>query len=411
MHSQNRPNIGASIFVWGVADLYFILSVTVAISFGILFPSIQKQIDLNTAQLGLLGFSFFLTFGVMQFVAGRLIDFYGPRIVLSLSALIAAGGLFLLSWADNFMGAIMAQMITGVGFSTTYVGAIYLAEMWFPERQFALISGITQMSANIVSAFALYFMAVIGIILIDFRKITIGFGCGSLFLAILLFLIVRNTPSKNSATKVKGRRSTFRADLYQLFRIPQFWLGVLYFSTNFGAFLAFSSLWNIPDSLAYGHSLETATIMSATLRFGGAFGAIASGLLIKYVSQCSTLVKWYSTGSLILSAVLIYGPVYPVPLTFLIMGALGFFCGGTALGFPLVARYISLNLKGVGFGLMTSFGYLLCGILQYFIGLFLNHITLSSTVDQFKIVLTPLVIVLAIGWLGTLRLKTTPPSL
>ncbi len=400
-------NKGAPLLIWGVADLYFILSVTVAISFGIILPSMQKQIDLNTMQLGLLGLAFFLTFGVVQFVAGSLIDSKGPKIILTISALIAAGGLFLLSYADSFIWAVAAQMITGTGFSTAYVGAIYLAQVCFPKRQFALISGITQMSANIVSSFVLFIMAITGAVLINFRSITTGMGLAALFLAILLFLLLRNAPSESQENKVLTKKTTFQANLYQICRIPQFWLGVLYFSTHFGVFLAFSSLWNIPDSLAYGHSLETATIMSATLRFGGAFGAFTSGLLVNYTHRCSTLVKWYSSGSLCLAAFLIYGPTFPVPLTFLIMGALGFFCGGTALGFPLVARHLPPSLKGSGFGLMTSFGYLLCAALEYLVGAFLNYISLFPTVNQFKIVLTPLVIVLAIGWIGTLKLKDT----
>jgi OPA family sugar phosphate sensor protein UhpC-like MFS transporter len=403
LHARNRSSLATSLFVWGVADLYFILSVTVAISFGIILPSIQSQIDLTAAQLGLLGFAFFITFGLMQFVAGSLIDARGSRITLAASALTAAGGLFLLSFADNFMWAMIAQMITGIGFSTAYVGAIYLAEKWFAKKQFALVSGITQMSANIVSALALFTMALAGVILVDFRSITMGLGCAALLLAALLLVIVRNVSLESRGERVK--KSIFQADLHKLFCIPQFWLGVLYFSTNFGAFLAFSSLWNIPDSLAYGHSLKTATMMSATLRFGGAFGAIASGVLVRYLGRYSTLVKCYSTGSLVLGALLIYGPLFPVPLTFLIMSLLGFFCGGTALGFPLVARYIPVSLKGAGFGLMTSFGYLLCAVLEYLVGAFLNYVSLDAMTNEFKLVLTPLVLVLAIGWLGTLRLK------
>ena len=101
---------------------------------------------------------------------------------------------------------------------------------------------------------------------------------------------------------------------------------------------------------------------------------------------------------------LIYGPVFPVSITFLIMGLLGFFCGGTAIGFPLVAQYIPSSLKGAGFGLMTSLGYLLCALLEYLTGAILNYLHTSS-VDAFKIALTPLVAILVIGWLCSLRLR------
>ena len=393
-----------SFIVWGVSDLYFILSVTVAILLGILLPSIQKELGLNTTQLGLLGFAFFLSFGVMQFITGSLIDLKGPKIALVLSALTASGGLFFLSYVEHFREAIIAQMIIGVGFSIAYVGAIYLAEMWFSKELFPFFSGLTQMSANCVSALVLFSMALGGAISIDFRELAIRLGLASFFLAFLLFFTVRK--AEGGAQPLK--RSLFGADFIQLFRIPQFWYGVFYFATNFGVFLAFSSLWNIPDSIAYGHSLKTATMMSATLRFGGAFGSLISGAIAHRIGKCSSVAKWYSTGALFTIALLIYGPVFPVEVTFLIMGFLGFFFGATALGFPLIAQNIPASLKGAGFGFMTSFGYLLCAFLEGIIGVFLSHISLQNlpiTVGEFKIALTPLVILVFIGWFFSLKIR------
>lgn len=241
-----------------------------------------------------------------------------------------------------------------------------------------------------------------GVILIDFRSITMGFGFINLVLAIILLLFVRKIPFE-PLKEVK--RSSSNID--QLIQIPQFWLGVIYFGTNFGAFLAFSSLWNIPDSLAYGHSLKTATIMSATLRFGGALGAALSGILINYVGRLSILIKGYSTGAVLLGGLLIFGPIYPVYLTFILMGLFGFFCGGTALGFPFAQQHIPPHLKGIGFGFMTFFGYFLCGVLEYLIGVLLAHLHLSNSIDTFKVVLAPLVLILVIGWIATLHLKET----
>lgn len=402
MNEQNSAKPGHALLVWGLADLYFILSVTFAMLLGVVLPNIASELHLNTADLGLLGFAFFLSFGLMQFFAGSLIDSKGPKLALSVSAFIAALGFFLLFYAETLAWAIMAQMIIGVGFSITYVGAIYLAERWFSKERFPVMSGLTQMSANIISALVLFVMAVTGTISVDFRIIAISLGAISLILALLLFLFVRRPPSQSQPPM---KRSFLSSDLMQLFRIPQFWFGIFYFGSNFGVFLAFSSLWNIPDSIAYGHSLEAATKMSAMLRFGGAFGAVISGWLMSRLGHCSTLVKGYSTGALIFTICLIFGPVFPVPLTFSFMALMGFFFGGTALGFPLVAQHIPPDLKGAGFGLMTSFGYLLSALLEYLVGVILNRSNLPLTVLEFKIALAPLVFFTLVGWICSWRLK------
>lgn len=406
MNNQNTPKSGLAFLIWGLADLYFILSVTFAMLLGIMLPNIVTELDLTTVDLGLLGFAFFLSFGFMQFFAGSLIDSKGPRIALSSSACIAAIGFFLLFHADTFAWALAAQAIIGVGFSITYVGVIYLAERWFSKELFPLMSGFTQMSANIISALVLFVMAVTGSISVDFRTIATSLGIISLILAVFLFIFIRKAPSQPQPLK----KAFLSSNLLQLFRIPQFWFGILYFGSNFGVFLAYSSLWNVPDSIAYGHSLEMATKMSATLRFGAALGAVISGWLVSRIGRCAGLVKGYSTAALLFAICLIFGPIFPVPLTFFFMALMGFSFGGTALGFPLVAQYIPLDLKGAGFGLMTSLGYLLSAFLEYLVGAILNRSSLPLTVLEFKIALAPLVFFTLIGWICSLRLKDRSPN-
>ena len=87
------------------------------------------------------------------------------------------------------------------------------------------------------------------------------------------------------------------------------------------------------------------------------------------------------------------------------MGLLGFFCGGTALGFPLIAQYIPATLKGGGFGLMTSFGYLLSAFLEYLVGFILSQSNPPLTVPEFKIALAPFILFTFVGWLCSLQLQ------
>lgn len=393
--------------VWGIGDLYFVMAVTVAIFFGVISPDLQKQLLLTNSQLGLLGFGFFLSFGVVQLLMGGLIDSWGPRPVLTLSATIAALGLFLLSIADGFNQALVAQVMIGMGFSISYVGAIYLAAMWFSKKHFSFLSGTTQMSANMVSALFICVMALSNAATINFRTITLIFAFVSLLLAFLLFAFIRKPSDFNQKKKQKKE---FLKNLVKLLRIPGFWLSAIYFGANFSVFLAFSSLWNIPDSLAYGHNLKTSAMLSATLRFGGALGALLSGLITNYIGRYSKVAKWYSTGALLLGAFLIYGPVFPILIVFLIFAFLGFFLGGSSLGFPLATQYTPTSLRGISFGIMAAMGYLLCAFLQYVIGMILEGRT-SPSVYTFKIALTPLIAILVIGWFCTLSLKDAKNNL
>lgn len=402
MKNQNFFERIQPLLVWGVSDLFFIFAVTITILFGVLSPDLKNQLNLSSTELGFLGFAFFLSFGVTQLLAGGLIDSWGPRIVLTLSACVAAIGLFLLSVAGSFQQAFIAQIVTGAGLSTSYVGTIYLATMWFSQKYFSLFAGITLMSANVLSASLITLMALSNIVTINFRTIITALAIVSVIIAFLLFLIVRRSPQSNLNSTTQTQN--FWEDLFYLLHIPQFWLGTIYFCTTIGVYLAFSSLWNVPDSLAYGHDLKTATLMSATIRYGTALGSFLSGFISSYLNRCSVITKFYSSGALLTGMILIYGPLFPTAIVFILFALLGFFFGGAALGFPLVGQYIPSRLKGTGFGLMAAMGYLLSAFLEYIIGALLGYQE-HPTINAFTIALTPLVITLALGWLCTLWLR------
>lgn len=393
--------------IWGIADIYFIMAVTVTILFGVLSHDMQKQLNLSSGHLGFLGFGFFLSFGVTQMLTGGLIDSRGPRFALTLLASIAAIGLFLLSAAVGFTQAFIAQIVTGAGFSISYVGAIYLASTWFSQRHFSLLSGITQMSSNIISATLITVMALIGTVNTDFRIITKGMAIAVLVMAFLLFLIIRTPPGISQKAASEKPKAAFWQDVKKLW-ITQYWLGAFYFISTLSVFLSFSSLWNVPESLAYGRSMQTATMLSATLRYGSAFGALLAGLITGYLGKYAKIIKYYSTGALISGALLFFGPQLPISIVFILFALFGLFLGGSAIGFPLVGQYIPQTLRGTGFGLMVALSYLLCASLQYLIGILLDdEVSAGSplTIHAFKVALIPLIVVLAVGWLCALWLR------
>ena len=264
MNTNSSKGLGRAILVWGTADLYFIVSVMTAVLFAILSPELQKHLNLTTAQVGLLGSVFFLSFGLAQLVTGSLVDYLGPRFTLAGSAVIAAAGLYLLSEANSLPIALGAKFLVGIGLSASYIGTMYLAGTWFPKERFSLVSGVTEMSANIVTACLVLVIAISGA-LVGYGAVMKTLGSTILILGILIFVIVRSAPAIGTTTNDVSTSQGFLSDIQTLFAIPQFWMGVIYFSTAFGVYLAFADLWNIPDQLAYGNSLESSAIMNAML--------------------------------------------------------------------------------------------------------------------------------------------------
>jgi sugar phosphate permease len=394
-----------ALIVWGAGDLYFICCMVAAIILGMLAPDIQNQLGLSNAQLGVLGSAFFMSYGVSQFIAGHLLDACGPRLVLSVSALTAAFGLYLFSAAESFTGAVVAQLIAGAGMSTSYIGAIYLARMWFASERFALMSGVTAASSNIFATAAILGLAFFGGAVIHFRVIMFYLACIMLFAAILLVAVVRKTNGARQQRSNLNKDLSIMDDVRLLVKLPQYWLSVLYFSASFGVLLAFANLWNIPYQLSFGHSLQVAAMLNSMLPLGGIFGAVLAGWWAVRLNSLARVARFYSAGMVITMGILIYAPPLPMPLAFSLLTLAGFFMSGAVLGFPLADQHLPPSLRGTGFGLMATMAYLFSALLQYLIGVLLGS-TLEppgslAALHEFRLALSPLMAALILGCIGS----------
>lgn len=398
-------NLKHSLLVWGIADIYFILAVMISVLFAILSPDIQQQLKLNNTQLGLLGTAFFLCYGIAQLFTGHFFDVFGAKMTLGCSALIAGMGLLLMSNSYSFAIALMAKIIIGIGFSTSYVGALYLADNWFPSHRFSLMSGITQMSSNLLTALLVVIMALSGVFM-SFRPMMIYLAFIIFANALLIFIFVHNPQVYAGGTP--SERDSFLFNMSKLFKIKQYCLGILYFSTSFGVLLSLADLWNIPTQITYRHSLETSAVMNAMFPLGGGIGALISGWVANRIKKPVRVAKIFISGMILVLAILLYGPDFSTCVAFFLLFLLGFLFGGAVLAFPIVSQYISKHLKGMAFGLMAMMAYIMSALLQYGVGAILSHTQIAKTVhsiNDYQLALTPLFIVLLIGWFGSLWLK------
>jgi sugar phosphate permease len=67
-----------NMLAWGSAQIFFMLSVLVAVVFAILSNEIMQKLSLDASDLGLLGGVFFVTYAVSQLVLGILISRVRP---------------------------------------------------------------------------------------------------------------------------------------------------------------------------------------------------------------------------------------------------------------------------------------------------------------------------------------------
>jgi MFS family permease len=117
----------------------------------VIFPYLERDIGITAADLGLLTSAFFLFFALIQPVQGVALDRYGPRKVQTVLLMVAALGSALFAVCTSFGELIVARILIGIGFAGGLMAAIKVFTLWYPPRQWGIVTGFHMMAGGVGS--------------------------------------------------------------------------------------------------------------------------------------------------------------------------------------------------------------------------------------------------------------------
>src|SRR5262249_13804007 len=117
----------------------------------VIFPYLERDVGITAGDLGLLTSAFFLFFAGCQPVLGVMLDRYGPRRVQTLLLATAAAGSALFGLSLSLGELIVARILIGLGFAGGLMAAIKAITLWYPPRQWGLITGLHMMAGGLGS--------------------------------------------------------------------------------------------------------------------------------------------------------------------------------------------------------------------------------------------------------------------
>ncbi|WP_329520175.1 MFS transporter [Spirillospora sp. NBC_01491] len=123
---------------------------------------LQRDLDLSTAQLGLLLSAAQTVPLAGLLVAGELLDRHSERWVVGTGACVVAAALLLGSAAPGYAALLLVLLIVGAGYSTVQPGGSKSVASWFDASQRGLAMGIRQAGlplGGVLAAAALPFLA------------------------------------------------------------------------------------------------------------------------------------------------------------------------------------------------------------------------------------------------------------
>jgi sugar phosphate permease len=340
---------------------------------GVVASDLMRDFHTSGAALGSLAAMYYYVYTAMQMPAGVLADTLGPRVSAGTGALVAGLGSILFGLATDFATASAGRLLVGLGVSVVFVGLMRSNTVWFSERRYGLVSGLTLLLGNLGAILAAGPLAAL-LGWYSWRTVFVVAGVISLALAGLTFLLVRNRPEDAGFPPVhaptgQAPRRHWWLELKAVLVTRAVWPG---FWVNFGitgGLLAFAGLWGVPLMRdVHGLSRGEASVYTTLALLGFAVGAFAMGALSDRMGRRKPVVLGAALMSLACWLGLILLPWGAGASGLLLYSALGLSAGGFVVTYAAAKEVVPPANAGMAIALVNTGLFLGAAIMQPLFG-------------------------------------------
>jgi sugar phosphate permease len=376
--------------IFAVLILTYILVYFHRMAPGVVAEFLMADFKTTGARLGSLSAIYFFVYACMQIPSGVIADTLGTRTSIVSGNLMAGAGSLVFGLAGSFEAACVGRFMVGLGVSVVFVSIMKSNSVWFHERVFGIMSGLTLLFGNLGSVLA---AGPLALVLTGFawRTVFVGIGCVSLALALLGFLIVRNRPEDlgfPAPNIYAAGASNYRVSVSWLQNIksvlliarlrPGFWIqfGMI------GALYSFMGLWGIPYLKdVHGLSREVAADYMTVMLLSFAVGSLFFGWFSDRIGKRKPLIVLSVTIYTIAWLLFMFSFWSPGITGFLLFGVLGVAGSGFVLTFAVAKESAHPELSGMAVSVVNTGCFIGTALMQPLFG-FLADRTWDGTIEN-----------------------------
>ena len=376
--------------IFGVLILTYILVYFHRMAPGVVSEFLMADFQTTGARLGSLSAIYFFVYAFMQIPSGVIADTLGTRTSIVFGNLIAGMGSLTFGLAESFEVACAGRFLVGLGVSVVFVSIMKNNSVWFHEKVFGIMSGLTLLFGNLGSVLAAGPLATI-LTTFAWRTVFIGIGGISLTLALLGHFLVKNRPeeigfqSPNVYVSDGLDRSispSWLKNLKAVVKTVRLWPGFWVQFGMVGALYSFMGLWGIPylkdvHGLGREYAANHITVMLLSFAAGSLLFGWFSDLIGKRKPLIVSSVAVYTLSWLIF----MYASWSPGAASFLILGVLGFSGSGFVLTFAAAKESVHPELSGMAVSVVNTGCFIGTALMQPLFG-YLADRTWTGTIEN-----------------------------
>ena len=381
----------------------YVLVSVYRLSTAVLADELTRGFSLTGAQLGTLHASFFYVYAALQLPSGVLADRLGARRTVTAGALVMSLGGLVFAGAESYWIAFAGRALIGLGGSVLFIAILRFCANWFRPTEFARMSGLTIALSGVGGILATTPLAVV-VAGVGWRPTIAGLSVLGVALAVLVFLVVRDSPAAAGLDPIGGVDTsgtvslrTVLSNARNVLGEPETWLcGAILFAGT-GINITVVGLWGIPYLVqTQGLSVTAASTytllgsagllvgppvigtVSDRLSSGGPGESVAAGSRTRLIVVGMTIY----TAAFASLAVLAVPPTALVAVVFFASGALA---GAYVLTYAVVKERHDAAASGVSTGTINMMAFSGAAVLPTLMGVALDAYWTGETIGGARV--------------------------
>jgi MFS family permease len=274
------PPLPLAWFIWGLGALFYLMGFFHRVAPAVMTTELMREFKISAAALGNLSGYYFYSYVAMQVPTGILADAWGPRRLLSVGALVASAGTLLFAMAPNLAWVSIGRLLIGGSVAVAFVGILKLASCWFPQRFYAMVSGMALFCGIIGAVFAGTPLRLL-INAFGWRSVIAASALVTFGICVANWIFVRDYPHQKGYSNhcahgpgdcpLTGREVA--RGILEVLRYRNTLLLFVIPGAIVGSVLTFSGLWGVPYlTTQYGLSASKAAAVTSSVLVAWALG-------------------------------------------------------------------------------------------------------------------------------------------
>ena len=350
--------------VWSIAVAFVVYYFSFQTGYAIVNSSVQKDLGLSIAQVGLIAAIYTWIFALCQFMSGPLLDRLGARTVLLPAILLVTAGIFVFANAKNFEMILLSQALIAVGACTGFVGAGYVGGSWFGWAKFSFMFGLVQFAASLFSAFNQNLLSW-ALTIFQWHALFNYVGALGIVLLVVAAMYLRDPAPVEAPTRQSF--GSFLAgvgqSLLSVARLPHIWMAAAFGALCFGVMLGLGVVWGPKLLMVRGHDAGTANVAASFLWLGLAAGCFVAPWISDYLRQRKLPILIGIAIQIVALALLLYAKPMGTAGDVLLCLLFGFGNSAHMLAFSTAGDVVEPKYIGTSAAIVNGIMFILGGIM------------------------------------------------